>query len=61
MFDELGGRSSAFEAQCPVVNASRVHGLGDIFWPPMFSLVVWSSMLKALLLPDVVTVLSISA
>ena len=53
MFDDLGGRSSAFEAQCPVVNASRVHGLGDIFWPPMFSLVVWSSMLKALLLPDV--------
>ena len=56
MFDELGGRSSAFEAQCPVVEASRVHGLGSIFWAPMFSLVAWSVMLKALLLPDVATV-----
>jgi len=56
MFGEPGGRSSAFEAQCPVVNASRVHGLGGIFRPPMFSLVAWSIMLKALLLPDVATV-----
>jgi len=56
MFDELGGRSSAFEAQCPVVKASRVRGLGGIFRPPMFSLVAWSIMLKALLLPDAATV-----
>ena len=34
MFDELGVRSSAFEAQCPVMKASRVHGLGGIFRPP---------------------------
>jgi len=54
MFDDLGGRSSAFGAQCPVAKASRVHGLGDIFRPPsMFSLVARSIMLKALLLPDV--------
>jgi len=56
MFDDLGGRSSAFEAQCPVVKASRIHGLGSIFRPPMFSLVAWSIMLKAFLLPDVATV-----
>jgi len=56
MFDELGGRRSAFEAQCPVVKASRVHGLGGVFRPPMFSLVAWSIKLKALLLPDVATV-----
>ena len=56
MFDDLGGRSSAFEAQCPVMKAYRVHGLGGVVWPPMFSLVAWSIMLKALLLPDVTTV-----
>jgi hypothetical protein len=42
-------------AQRLFLRSARVHGLGEIFWPPMFSLIALCIEIKALLLLRVAT------